>query len=50
MVAGRNLMAEFFCRHAEVEGFDCAAWRHHVFNRDVLEFEQINQDAAVLQG
>jgi hypothetical protein len=46
--AGRQLRLDVVDRRADVDRLDFAARRHDVGHRQLLEFEQVEQDGAVL--
>jgi hypothetical protein len=48
--AGRQLLLDVLDRRGDVDGLDFAARRHDVGHRQLLEFEQVEQDGAVLLG
>ena len=47
MVAGGELVANILPMKVEVEDFDRAAGRHHIFDRDAVQFEQAGKNGAV---
>ncbi len=48
VITGFQLMQDLFEGRVEVERFDPAARDHHVVDGNVLEIEQVQQNAAVL--
>ena len=50
VIRGGQLLGDFLERRRQVDGFDLAAWHHHIIDGDRLQFEQIEQDGAVFFG
>jgi len=46
--AGGDLVPYFVFRIGEIDALDGPAWRHDILDRDALEVEEVDQDAAVL--
>jgi len=49
VVAGGELMLDFFNGHGQIERFDLRARRHHVFDCDAFEIKQIKQNTFVFE-
>ena len=48
VIAGGQLVLDFLDRHGQVQRLDLGARGHDVLDRDVLQVEQVEQDALVL--
>src|ERR1035437_5052664 len=48
VLAGGELFGDEFQRRLQIDGFDVRARGHHILDRNALQIEQVDQDAAVL--